>query len=511
MPAREEWRRARAALGEAPGALIALALVLLPIGLLLSAALVGLWVLAWGYGRACTVLLTGATGRPAVHRYRAGALVLFGSGLVAAPVLAARVIGAEHGLLWRLIAPPLAGALVGAVLAGWAFAPLCASEQTPAGLVRSFELAVQGGFRNALALAAGLGATAGALVVVASEIAGWWLGVPVIFIALPLLGGALVAGRYAVLGARAPSTEVRASLRASAVLLVPSLLAFGMAAASAALTPAPMRPGVATRGVWHDGGEQVWLQGTTVSARVVPGGVEVAAEDGGGAGLVPSDRPGTMVRAWREGDHFRIELGGDEVRYTLVDRDGVRLDDGLDRRVLERLGIAGQAACGWGALLLAVFALYAGVRIGRAQALDAPPLAGGAGAGPWALEGVRRPGGQGPRVEGRPLLLEDASFESASLRIRMPARARLLAGPEQVGRDNVPAVVVSRFEGVLRAGFRESASPPLPSDAWIVLGTLEQARAAMVGRAVRHAAWIALGAATAWIAGAVLLVASLLA
>ncbi|MBZ0119783.1 MAG: hypothetical protein K8H88_22535, partial [Sandaracinaceae bacterium] len=59
-------------------------------------------------------------------------------------------------------------------------------------------------------------------------------------------------------------------------------------------------------------------------------------------------------------------------------------------------------------------------------------------------------------------------------------------------------------------GFRESASPPLPSDAWIVLGTLEQARAAMVGRAVRHAAWIALGAATAWIAGAVLLVASLL-
>lgn len=78
---------------------------------------------------------------------------------------------------------------------------------------------------------------------------------------------------------------------------------------------------------------------SALSIRADAHGVEVRASDGGGVGRLPLERGERVdhVRVVELRDSYAIELGsGMHARTTWIDRAGVRLDDGLRRRLHDR-------------------------------------------------------------------------------------------------------------------------------------------------------------------------------
>ena len=85
--------------------------------------------------------------------------------------------------------------------------------------------------------------------------------------------------------------------------------------------------------------ERVWLPDTTLEVGVMPHRLRVTASDGGGAGQLPlrAAEPITRVRVGRVRDAFAIEVRqGARTYLTWIDRAGVRLDDDLRARLLDR-------------------------------------------------------------------------------------------------------------------------------------------------------------------------------
>jgi hypothetical protein len=85
--------------------------------------------------------------------------------------------------------------------------------------------------------------------------------------------------------------------------------------------------------------ERVWLPDTTLEVGVTPHSLSVVASDGGGAGHLPlrAAEPITRVRVGRVRDAFSIEVTqGARTYLTWIDRAGVRLDDDLRARLLDR-------------------------------------------------------------------------------------------------------------------------------------------------------------------------------
>jgi hypothetical protein len=86
--------------------------------------------------------------------------------------------------------------------------------------------------------------------------------------------------------------------------------------------------------------ERVWLPDTTLEVSVTPHALRVAASDGGGAGHLPlrPAEPIKHVRVGRVRDAFAIEVSqGAHTYLTWIDRAGVRLDDDLRARLLDRI------------------------------------------------------------------------------------------------------------------------------------------------------------------------------
>src|SRR6201999_705944 len=86
---------------------------------------------------------------------------------------------------------------------------------------------------------------------------------------------------------------------------------------------------------------RVVLPDTALEIRATTRALSVAASDGGGAGRLPltAAEPIEQVRVLRIRDAFALELKqGGELYVTFVDRAGVRLDDDLRVRLLDRVG-----------------------------------------------------------------------------------------------------------------------------------------------------------------------------
>jgi hypothetical protein len=85
--------------------------------------------------------------------------------------------------------------------------------------------------------------------------------------------------------------------------------------------------------------QRVLLSDTTLEVGASPHALRVAASDGGGAGHLPlrAAEPITRVRIARVRDAFAIEVTqGAQTYITWIDRAGVRLDDDLRARLLDR-------------------------------------------------------------------------------------------------------------------------------------------------------------------------------
>ena len=90
------------------------------------------------------------------------------------------------------------------------------------------------------------------------------------------------------------------------------------------------------------GPQRMYLEDTPLELHMGLGGVRVAASDGGGAGTLPLRGHGTVtrVRVARQGGAYAIEVTRGATAYlTWIDRAGVRLDDGLQRRLLDRASL----------------------------------------------------------------------------------------------------------------------------------------------------------------------------
>jgi hypothetical protein len=261
----------------------------------------------------------------------------------------------------------------------------------------------------------------------------------------------------------------------------------------------------------------------SVSVRTTDDGVMVEAADGGGAGAIEAGFDTRQAALFVTPGGFRDPPGSFEIEVTdgerwavtLVDADGVRLDDSLSDRVIDRLGAFGALAALLGFALLLILGFVTSAEVGAARTLEAPKLLDATdpsappSLGTKALSGVMRvaegsrlfyrppnalrralgagTGGGILRVEGEAWIEADAG----ELRFRLPDTdipvAGAAPGAELTGRE---IVILSRFSDVSPSGLRTS-STPLPSDAQIVMGDRADAAAALVDRAARRASWLA--------------------
>jgi hypothetical protein len=557
-------------LAREPGAVVGLGAVAIPLALAATPCLIGVPAMAWALGHLVrTALRAGraeneAPGAAQPPVWRSGAYALLGlAALIGGAALLALVVAhlappevARPGVTAAALLAALAGAMgVGAALAPLSFAPFLVADGVRGvarPLLRSFELASHLGPGRA----ARLGATAGGAIglslllvvglfgLTAPDVEGPYtalLAVPFGIVPGPPLAAALLADAYLELRASEVEDEhvdvrVGPRLGALAGLLVPTGGALLVTLVLAALKPMPMRP-LAPHQIAGLDGFRIAAQpitrrlpDTSIRVRTTAGGVVVEAADGGGAGAVDAGFEADQV-ALEVADgavyggpagSFAVLLVTDEARaVTLVDAEGVRLDDGLDRRVLGRLGPLGTGLALAG-LVLALLALFVtSSELGRARGLEAPrlddPRAGRGGL--KALAGTlrvadaatirHRPAPWLPRLLGLrdPCLIVDGEgwleADGGALRFRLPAGPIPVPGGADVdgwsGRD---VVLLSRFAGVAPTGFRE-AWTPWPADGRLVLGSRADAAKALSARAARLAsvfaapALVALGGATA--------------
>ena len=547
------------------GRVLAISLMVLPVGVALSTCLLGLPILAWGLRKLTEAMLLSAKaehGDPAPiadERSWAGPLALIG--LV---VLGSAVGGATSVLLHWLdpsvsdlprAAIGLGGALalsvaIGTMLGPFLFAPLVAADGTKGVLTpitRSFEIAARIGPRETAALGAMVGAVMGASVLGflglfllgggsgADPTGPMLIAAPFAIAPGPALVLALVAERYARArraDAADDGREVALTPRIKGVLglLAPVVALFVASVVIAAATPLPMRElgdsSFEIRRGFEMPVESLTLPvgDRTVVVRAADHGVVVEAADGGGAGAIAAGfdtapETGAVLTVTPSSESpgaFEIAITDREHRaVTVVDADGVRLDDSSSDRVIDRLGVVGALAAALGFALLLVLGFFTSAEVGAARTLEAPRLLDPVdpraprGLGKKALEGVLRvaegsrllyrppnalrralgagTGGGILRVEGEAWIEADAG----ALRFRLPDSGIPVAGAgpsaELSGRE---VVILSRFSDVSPSGLRTS-STPLPSDAQLVMGHRADAATALVDRAARRASWLA--------------------
>ena len=519
------------------GRTLAISLVALPFGALSVWCLVGLPVLAFCFRALVVTHLEGAKAAAgdAVEisppSRGVGVYPLFGllAGVVAigAGVSVSLLLAERAGVHGWPVAYGAGFALclaVGVVAAPLLFTPFCAADgaRALAAPWRSFAIAGALGPRRTALLGATVGATLGlpALVLLylfgagrgAQLGAGAFLAAPFAIMLTPLVT-ARVAARYveATRGGVTARSEIRPRLRGTLALLLPVAVALLAALVVAVFTPTPMRPlsegelQIALTGDhWsHDvtsiGG--VSVPGTSLYMRTDYRTLHVVAYDGGGAGAVDMGfspvRVTVMDAAVMDGPRGAFAVVASHApstgALTLIDADGVRLDDGLLDRTFGRLGAfsAGLLLLGLLGALGLLFVL--GRELAEAHALDVPRLDDAAGRG--VLSGLEAPArlsdGATLEVSGGALHVDgDAWLEADAFRFRLPARVPLVGDPPEGPVTSPTLTLLSRFRGLGPASLREGPAP-LPADARLVLGPLDAAAAHLAARATRHATYLA--------------------
>lgn len=311
--------------------------------------------------------------------------------------------------------------VLGAALASLLFAPIVAAAGAPgffAPFGRSFEVAAARGARPTLWLGLRVGTIFGVWFAAFGHL-GYYLdgqgriGPPVLLGLFAVMTAApralaLLANVWADLDEDATVAGASTGqLRGLAWMILPALLALGASFAVAAFVPIPLHrgesPAPQQRGFHPEvsGGyvQSGRLPGTSVRVRVLERGIAVEADDGGGAGELEVDfetSQGWLIveqrtRQGRPVDEFRVAVSnGEQWASTIVDADGVRLDDSTTDRTFGRLGRLGSAGLAVAALCLLFLTFTVGVELGEARRLHAPAL----------LEGERHPRAS-PRSRGR--------------------------------------------------------------------------------------------------------------
>ncbi|MFK7991282.1 MAG: hypothetical protein AB8I08_35025 [Sandaracinaceae bacterium] len=434
----------------------------------------------------------------------------------------------------------LGGAVSGAALAPFAFTPAAVAtgaEGIVAPFLSSFATASRVGFGRLARLGAQLGLAFGVCLLVPANLAEH------------VHPGFAVLGVFAVSGwmvwALASTAdlhvqaEVDAPRRATAarglgalvMVVAPVLVLLAGAMVGAVFTPTKLTDtdgvpgwgrGMPPRGVLY--GPELRLPGTSIRARAVPGGVDISAPDGGGAGFVRSRwgesyEPTLVLVAEHEGGPFYLYLtDGMSWQVTRLDAEGVRLDDGLTARTVSRLGVTGLLSLGVAALLFLVLLWLVGSRLGEARTLAAAQvdtLTEMRPGGPLqALEGRLRVSDDNAVMRmmqrGRLQVRGDAWIDAlgGELRLRLPGGVLRVLGAAGEGElDDAVVTVLSRFDAIRVAGFRSGPSP-WPRDAQLVFGTIDDAGAALVARTVRTAAMVALPLIAACLTAAALMISS---
>lgn len=426
--------------------------------------------------------------------------------------------GVIDAWLVAIVVAPIGASAFGAALGPLLFVPFVLAEgrhRFVAAIARSFELGTRlGAARTAwlggvvgLGLASGVAAASLLVFALRMDEPDHWgfllLAQPVgLALAVPWCVARIARGYVAM----QVSEEQRAvpRLRAMALVLAPGLLVCAAALFVGAWTPTPMRalaPDVPRpdprRGLHPALADEVILPGTSVRVTPLARGVNISADDGGGAGPVDDPHIGEVdaMLVIEPGEEHGGPPGSFAVvrtywpwaSVTIVDRDGVRLDDGLKERVLDRMGRVGIGLLAFA--LAAIFALvfWLGRAIGRARTIDAPRLE--AGGVLSALSSTYR------KSE------ETSWLESGDLRIRVPDQPPIL-GEARTLEDGDAVTLISRFDRGITGGLRD-AFAPWPRDGRLVIGDRADAASALVARASRTATWLAVPALAALLAVAV--------
>jgi len=542
-----------------PWVMLANAWVMLPLGLVLSFCLVGLPIAARALKSLAHQMLRNAralrneAAPPDPEKSYAGSICLIGwaiasFAMVAAGGLAAHALGDTSDLVrlpLQLLAGGLGAVVVSAVVAPLLFAPSLAVDGSKglfAPFARSFEVAARRGPKQSVLLGAKVGLALalphlllGTLayllstssrpldsLVIAGPVAAW-IGAPRVLALLSVgyVETPDVASNGAELGEAA-------RLRSLAWMIAPALIMLLGALTLAAISPTEMRRGdISEQPVRGMSGLALGatprvgrLPNTSVTVRTTAHGIVVEAADGGGAGALDAGFDTTQAALWvdqRSDDgvlipEYRVSVrSSHHFAFTMIDADGVRLDDSIADRTFGRLGGFGSGALGLGMLLLLFLTFTVGVELGSARTMSAPALLAGEPRGRGslaALEGTLRVG-DGSRVFYSPpsrlawllgrasgaLRVEGEAWVEAdggAIRFRLPdGSAEVLGNVSGEGWDGKHVVLLSTFASSGVAGLRTAASA-WPSDGRLTLGTCSDARNVLVDRAVKRASRVAL-------------------
>lgn len=213
------------------------------------------------------------------------------------------------------------------------------------------------------------------------------LSLPALALTVPLGQGMLCAAYLRAEPARAlaipepPALRIAWGVPLSAPLLALLGLAFALLRPAPLVPVGPPEPMASPLVQWHaasDGPRTLPIMDTGLRVAVAPERVAVEAGDGGGVGTLPLP-PGSAVagvEVARVGDAYRVRLvleGATGPRQAVIDRAGVRLDDGLGRRLLSRVPGWALLACLGAMALIGLLALpgLAGIATGGAHAVPA--------------------------------------------------------------------------------------------------------------------------------------------